>query len=556
VRLIRLDDARAADASLVGAKAAHLATAKLAGLPVLGGFVIPVAEAREAIELGAAELAVGNPGSARARITQLDVDAELAGALAVWGEQLGGPAVVRSSATVESDGVWAGAFASFAEMASDEIAIGVRGCWASVFSADAVKRAAALGVNPRDIGMGVLVQRELNPTYGGVAEVDSAAAVTITAVEGAPAALLSGWKQGEVLAVGSDGLTHPAPEKIPATIARDVAGLCRRVAFRTDCTRIEWAAEDGIVWLLQAQSINVPRDAQPGAIPEGAARDRRLGRLIAAFRQYPGPIGQDFVLPWGFAQLPVVEAPLESAVGREALYECAVSGAKALRDKGLDEERVVGPRTVMRLLDEHAGEELIRAVSSASESEVRRTSEMLGCLVSLGDVLAIGGQIPSADWLWYLDPAQLKRLAMNGDERADFTGRRARTRWDAVLYRLVMAAGDVVEAQPAAPGWGAGPLRFVRTEADVRRVRPGDVIAAVYPLNNLAPLLWMASALVTTEGSAGAHAFEVATWLRVPAVCGAALAAGTGLTVEGLRRLDDAMVAVDGDAGSLAISVG
>jgi len=75
----------------------------------------------------------------------------------------------------------------------------------------------------------------------------------------------------------------------------------------------------------------------------------------------------------------------------------------------------------------------------------------------------------------------------------------------------------------------------------------------MYPLSNLAPLLWNAAGIVTIGGSPGAHLFEVAAWLGVPAVCGVDLQAATGKTLELLGRSRSMLGAIDGDAGDLSL---
>jgi phosphoenolpyruvate-protein kinase (PTS system EI component) len=70
------------------------------------------------------------------------------------------------------------------------------------------------------------------------------------------------------------------------------------------------------------------------------------------------------------------------------------------------------------------------------------------------------------------------------------------------------------------------------------------VLVTPLPLPHLAPLLWHCAALVTTGGTSGAHLFEVARSLGVPAVVGADL----GALVE-----VGSLVAVDGDAGPVSV---
>ena len=72
------------------------------------------------------------------------------------------------------------------------------------------------------------------------------------------------------------------------------------------------------------------------------------------------------------------------------------------------------------------------------------------------------------------------------------------------------------------------------------------MLVAARPVPQIAPLLWGCAGLVTTEGSAGAHLFEVARSLGVPAV--------TGLEMgEAGAAAPGSLVAVDGDRGAIAV---
>ena len=95
---------------------------------------------------------------------------------------------------------------------------------------------------------------------------------------------------------------------------------------------------------------------------------------------------------------------------------------------------------------------------------------------------------------------------------------------------------------------------MIRTGRDAQSVGPRRVITAVYPLTNLAPLLWDAAGLITVGGNPGAHLFEVASSLGVPAVCGVDLDQSAGLATAENPQLD-IVAAVDGTHGALALSV-
>ncbi|MFI5063975.1 MAG: hypothetical protein ACHP9Z_08360, partial [Streptosporangiales bacterium] len=106
---------RAADAGTrLGAKAAGLARARHAGLPVLPGWVVPVAAGAAALGAGQAELRAGRPAAARRAVLSQPVHPGLAGALHAAVTGLGGRVIVRSSSPLEADGRWTGAFSSVA----------------------------------------------------------------------------------------------------------------------------------------------------------------------------------------------------------------------------------------------------------------------------------------------------------------------------------------------------------------------------------------------------------------------------------------------------------
>src|SRR6185295_4428298 len=98
-----------------------------------------------------------------------------------------------------------------------------------------------------------------------------------------------------------------------------------------------------------------------------------------------------------------------------------------------------------------------------------------------------------------------------------------------------------------ADGVGAGRLHVVPTLRDVGRPASRTVIAAPAPFPQLAPLLWHCAAFVARGGSPGAHLFEVARSLGVPAVIDV-----------GIEELGPpgSLVAVDGSNGSIASLTG
>jgi phosphohistidine swiveling domain-containing protein len=253
-------------ARLVGDKAARLAGAAAAGLAVLPGWVVPVAEGRPALSAGAAAVRQGRPSAARRAVLGYKLDDALAAELRDAAAGLGGRVIVRSSSPLEADPRWSGAFSTVAEVGPDDVVAAVRSCWASAFAVDPLARLAACCLPPEALELGVLLQPEIRPVAGGVARVTPAAGVAcaevmIEGVLGHPGVMLAGW---------ADGVSGPElAALIGTTTVAAVADLAGRVWRRLGDDVIEWAAvAGGEVWLLQSQ--------RSGAVAHEAAAAERL----------------------------------------------------------------------------------------------------------------------------------------------------------------------------------------------------------------------------------------------------------------------------------------
>jgi pyruvate,water dikinase len=299
--LIDLADAGATDGSLVGAKAANLARARAARLPVLPGLVLTTAWDHRAWSHPAR---IDRPGPADA-------------ARAAWGA-LGGQGrslVVRSSSTNEDGGSssMAGVFTSVLDVAD----------WpAFVAAVDEVLASGRRAAVP-DARMAVLVQPQLHPRWGGV--LFGADPITgrtdrllVSAVQGGPDALVSGvdsgWTaslspRGRVLDDQSDG-GFP----LPAVARRALAALARRAAAAFGGPQdIEWAIEDdGTLWLLQSRPITTPTG-------------RPLGHVLGT-----GPLAETFPEPLSRLESELWLTPLGDGLAQALLLTGAAS-ARALR---------------------------------------------------------------------------------------------------------------------------------------------------------------------------------------------------------------------------------
>jgi phosphoenolpyruvate synthase/pyruvate phosphate dikinase len=238
----------------MGFKAARLACALRAGLPVLPGWVVPVGEGRRVMSAGTAAVRTNGLGAGRVAALGVALDAGLVAELTAAVDGLGGQVIVRSSSPLEGDGRWAGAFSSVTGVRCEDVAAALRSCWASAFAVDPLRRAEECGLPLAALELGVLVQPEIVPEAGGVARIE-AGEVTVEGVRGHPGALLTGWAEG----ARNGGLASLIGS---ATVA-EVVTLARSVRAELGDDAIEWAACGGRVWLLQSLRSAHP----PGGTP-------------------------------------------------------------------------------------------------------------------------------------------------------------------------------------------------------------------------------------------------------------------------------------------------
>ena len=178
--LVSLDDAVAADATVVGPKAATLARLKGAGLSVPDAFCL-TADAYRArvtaagVEGNAAGVAVADLFEGRklaltVRLALLRGPFELAEAATVAHARLGGMVAVRSSALCEdtADASFAGQFDTFLGIADEsELFTAIHACWASLWSSRALRYMRAHDIDPAHTAMAVLVQRMIDAEAAG-----------------------------------------------------------------------------------------------------------------------------------------------------------------------------------------------------------------------------------------------------------------------------------------------------------------------------------------------------------------------------------------------------
>lgn len=541
---VALTDPAARDPALVGVKAARLAAAAGDGLPVLPGRVLPSQASSDAVARGMDALARGSgaPGAYLAAM-ESSVARDLAEELAPPGDEL---LVVRSSTLLDDDGRWSGAFASYLGVGASDLVTAIRGCWASAFSTDAVERCREIGIEIGRLRIGVLIQPFISFDTGGTAQVRQGGTVAVTAAPGGPAGVMGG-RGGLDVIVGADGRVVEGFEDVAigAATVEAVAALARRAAQAVAAGVIEWGAIGDEVYLLQIGPVppdtallqpSVAR-ATPARIPAVA---EGIARLVTTF---PGPLGDELVLPWalGAGDVPEsdrieVDDPLSAL--REARATASELAAEVWKKSpGRAQESVA---LVARLLLAGQVEEGCRQIAGLRPPGTAAASRVVGLARGVGAFLADAGVLPSASLVWRLTASELEH-AIAG-ERPSL--RHGPGRWEPFVADVVRSRGLHTTGTPVSQGIAAGRPHRLRELRAIGRTGPREVLVTPLPLPHLAPLLWHSAALVSIGGSSGAHLFEVAQSLGVPAVIGVDPGAADGA---------NSLIAVDGDAGVVSI---
>jgi len=293
VRLLDLFDEAAAEPACVGAKAAALARASAAGLPVLPGFVISTGDGEvDPEELRAAWDRLSDGGARRL--------------------------VVRSSSTAEdgAESSMAGRFRSV---------IGVQG-WEAFQAAVAEVAASAHGprvLTQRAAEMAVLVQPELDAIFGGVMfgldPVTARSDVVVAVIEGGPERLVSGLVEGVRYSLGRGGriLSRSGDPDIELswTTRRSLVRLSRAAARCFGGPQdVEWGTDrSGTLWMFQSRPITVTGRAE-----------RARGPVYGA-----GPLAETFPHPLCPLEEDLWFAPLRGAV-LEAFVITGAAGRRTL----------------------------------------------------------------------------------------------------------------------------------------------------------------------------------------------------------------------------------
>jgi pyruvate,water dikinase len=293
------------DAPNVGGKAIGLARARRHGAPVPRGFVVTQtafnavlahsglgneflslldAAAHEAADLAERAARFGD------RLMSADWPRRLDDALAEQLEKLpGGTFAVRSSATLEDTdtSAAAGLFHTELGVARPELRRAIRTCWAAALRPEVFHHLLAFGQDPRQLRVALVIMPMLAPQAAGVlftTDPDDAERQAMRL------ALTAGL--GEALVQGDAGTDHRLPKRgepgTAAGLSSAVLGQLRGLGLKLEAAfgramDLEWAVEDGKVWLLQARPI---ASLPPGAESRPAIRWSR----DLATERFPDPI--------------------------------------------------------------------------------------------------------------------------------------------------------------------------------------------------------------------------------------------------------------------------
>lgn len=517
-RVRGLDDPTSVSLEISGAKAAGLARARAEGFPVLDGFIIPPTCSQDAFEQAVEVLDSRGTGGARMEVIGHELSEDLVAQIDKFSATLPTPLIVRSSSVLESAGEWSGAFTSIPEIKRDEVVRAVKSVWATNFSIEVLERLKTAEIDPGVALMGVLVQPEILPDFGGAARIDAQGAVTITAVKGSPRDLMAGWAPG-VKATFKDGqlVGTEAVELVGEERLRSIVDLVVAVAEKLDHNLVEWAIQDEESVLLQIQRSRT--DEVEGGMVVPAALGHPFAReFIELAHRYPGSLGEELVLSWlpgmhrSVQPLRLTDAAQPDAVMAEARELAAILTSVAW---GLPADQAQAQALlVLRRMRSDRPNESIDALSELQPVDDQAAARLLGIVDYL--MQAQGGST-----------------------------RHGMDRWEPVLAGVVALQGEETTGVPSVGGIGAGRLVWVESSKETKHVRQRDIIVTQYPLPNFSPLLWDAAGVITLGGAPTAHLFEVARSLTVPAV--------VDCPIGEIVKAGPCLGMVDGDAGRVAI---
>ena len=311
-----------ADVSSVGGKGANLGELTNARVPVPPGFIVTAEayyaflEETQILQSIRQQLSTLDPHNSKElqqtaeRIQQIILNASIPRELAreireAYNEMGGGLVAVRSSATAEDlpDASFAGQQSTFLNIQGEEAVVAaVKGCWASLFNARAIFYRAEQKYDHFKVGIAVPVQRMVQSQVSGVMftiepVTSDNKKITIEAVYGLGEAIVSGEVTPDLFIVdkaglkilskqiskqewqliknpsGRDGemnIKSPIPpdqqsvQKISDDDILKLAAIGKSIESHYQFPQdIEWAKEDGKIYITQARPVTTIKSDAP-----------------------------------------------------------------------------------------------------------------------------------------------------------------------------------------------------------------------------------------------------------------------------------------------------
>ena len=394
---VDLHDDAACDPALVGSKAAQLARAGRAGLPVVPGMIITT------------------PAIARLQAGLFDLDALDALLGDIW-RSFGGPhrsVIVRSSSVIEdtADSSMAGRFTTVLDVA------GVAELRDAV---EVVARRVPEGV---DNAMAVLVQPMVRARFGGVAfsadpTTGDTGRVVVAAVRGGPDQLVSGAVTGAHYVLTRRGAVRSQRDPVEGLARGDL----RRVARLAACTTtlggwpqdIEWAIDhDGSLLLLQSRPIttlpvgrrNRSRDTVYGPGPIAETFPEPLSRLEQDLWLRPIETAIDAAIGFVGVRRPRRAPPTVVAIGGRVAVDLERLGVRRRRTRDLLDPRVA----VRRLAAAWRVGRLRTVLPDLVEAQIETVDAQLAAVPALG-------HLDDRELLTVLDRSAIALIGLHGYE--------------------------------------------------------------------------------------------------------------------------------------------
>jgi phosphohistidine swiveling domain-containing protein len=260
-------------------------------------------------------------------------------------------------------------------------------------------------------------------------------------------------------------------------------------------------------------------------------------------RRFPGPLGEALVLPWalGCGELPADAAAL-SIEPRSAFDQALVLAERLTAQVWPVAPEKAGDvaSSTLRGLRGPQPSAFLEQLARLSPPDPAMVTDLLARLAIVRDAIV---RWPEA--FWHLERDQVESGMTGGEEIP--SNRIGFDRWDPFNIGVVTAEGRHSLGTPSSGGVGFGRARWISSPEDQASFRPREVVVARHPTPDLAPLLWDAAGVVTSGGGPGAHLFESARSLGIPAVSGANVEEVIGSE----NGIDGMAVALDGSTGTV-----